>query len=116
MRVIRSASPQEGGQGRGRVVRVLLGKEVAAFDGVARDGGCEPGPELERAAVVGVPGGEGSGSAPEEERGAGDPAAGGAVGGVVVAVDSRGRAILLADRVHVLAVLEPGEIVRPRLV
>src|SRR5215213_1977733 len=93
---------------------MLFGEEVAAVDGAAGDAGRQRAPDPERASLIDVPGGERSGRAPQREHRAGDPAAGGTVGTVMVTVDAGCRPILPADRVEVLGVLQLSEVLRPR--
>src|SRR5437763_10629395 len=95
---------------------MLLREEVAAFDRAAGDIGCQFAPDLERATVVDVPGPKRSGSAPEGEHRAGDPASALTVGNIVLTVDARRRPILLADRVKVVWVTQLREVFRARVV
>src|SRR5215218_9357904 len=72
----------------------LLGKEVAGVEGVALHVACVLAPERERPARVHVPGAERSAPAPEHQQRALDPAAGGAVGLVVLAVERSAGSVL----------------------
>lgn len=94
------------------VMRTLFREEVATVDRVAGDLCRQLAPELEWTALVDVPGPDRSGPAPQREHRAGDPVPRRAIGMVVLAVDARGGAVLLADRVQVVRVLKLSEVLR----
>src|SRR5215471_17840408 len=79
---------------------------MPAVDRLARNVSGEITPQRERPAIVVVPARQRPGCAPQGECRAGDAAACGAVGGVVVTVDTRSGTVLLADGVDVRSVAE----------
>src|SRR5919197_3692439 len=99
----------------GRLPWMFLWEEVAAVDRMADDIRRQFAPDLKRPTVVDVPRSKRSGPAPQREHRAGDLVSGCAVGTVVLAIDARRGAVLLADRVEVVRIPKLREILRGRL-
>src|SRR5919112_2044880 len=85
---------------------MLLGEEVAAVHRTAVHVVRELAPQRERPAFARVPARERTAGAPECEERTGDASPGLAVGGVVLTIDRRSRAVFLADRMDALAVAQ----------
>src|SRR5688572_499219 len=108
----RSLLPEEARERRARLVRRLLGEEVATGQALAADVvGPAPPRVQDLAALVGP-----APVAPDGEHGTADLPPGLEIGLVELAVDERPGAIVLAGRVDHLGVLEAPDILPQRLV
>jgi hypothetical protein len=94
---------------------MLLGEEVPALNRATAHVIGQAAPDSERPAFLLIPAIQPARLTPQHQQGNADPPSGAGVRPIVLRIDGRGRAILLADRVDVIRIEQRVAIGRPQI-